>query len=1315
MKPITYFLTLLIVCFPNFTSIAFSQKVVVSEYFNYPGATAQLEWTEILVLEDNISLVGWSVHDYSGDLSARVNGPVFKDIPLWKHLRADTIIVIDHRLTTPAQPTDSDPSDGYIQVMQLDADFFQSAGFGLDIGQPAEMVTIRDADDNPVHSLAHLTSGLASSNLIWLNMPQPKVAHNTASQLQTAYSVRVTGRSVQAYQSGFGSDSTSSGPVVIVAPPSDPGTGPSKGLPNLIDNDKRIAGRKNVNHWFWRETREPTWSAPPSVTASEVLAAKHTISWTSLVDPYPSDSTTGYVILRDTAHFSSFPVNGIRDGADISAGDVIGTAKVLAVRPTGSGTNFVDTDVECGKTYTYRVYGYRFAPDQQMALSQTADTTARGRQYTENSYAQSAPITKPYIPTPRIFASKDAICPGDTVRLWTDFAGSAELYEWTRNGVPVSIPGTTSIVANSTGTYKLRVVGAGGCSAVSNSVMINPLPNPSVVIAPFGTRSLCSGDTLTLSIITAADTYEIIKDGNVIATQKLTKFAITQPGRYAVRIKTPSGCDGVSEELTVSVPDIRYHFEPTALDVGSLRACENSKTGSFTIINDGGKPITFTNIAMPAGFALVSPDVGFVIQPGNKQEVTVRFSPSGNGTISGDAMFTADPCGVRLGIRLTGSKTEALASLDKAEVNFGVYSTCPTSSVRDSSVFVLTNSGSEDITVTPPIVSPPFYINFSTTSLSPLQSVSVWVKYIPLGPDLNRPVNQTMAFPYKAGGCRDTIKATLRAASFQPGLSISKDTLNLGTVIGCSHRFVGTIQVTNTSNVESTISSNSKNSPITILELPVTVPPGQTRTVNFEYVQNSAGTVVTADTIWSEPCHIPYPIAIQSTITKGQFLLNDTDIKIDTVVLCAPTKSSTWQTAFSVAPTSYEDTVAFVSITSPFSTNIRPGTVISTGLPFEVQFAPSVPGAYTDTITVVLQRCSDTLRFPVSAVAVTSSRTTVISDSDFGILPPAGQSSRTVVIRNTGGTGITISPLQGIAPPWSITTTTPTLPTLLAPRDSIIIELTYSYLGDSRTDTIHILSATTGECPDTVLLTLTGRTLPPSAPDTLRGLTLTLPGNISARPGDIVTIPVGLESVLPITGKGLKRFVATIVYNPTLFMPQSCSPSTAAVSSASITELAVGRAELIVESNTELDTTAQLLAITGKVFLGNQTSTPLDIDSVYADNAEITGTDGLLTVVSDCDITSQTVEIGKGAFINVTPFPVVTGSGITVDFQTVAHAPTSLSITDIEGRSWYVGTMNLQPGKHQINISTAEWPAGWYIAICTHGIATTSLPFLISR
>ncbi len=127
MKPITYFLTLLIVCFPNFTSIAFSQKVVVSEYFNYPGATAQLEWTEILVLEDNISLVGWSVHDYSGDLSARVNGPVFKDIPLWKHLRAGTIIVIDHRLTTPAQPTDSDPSDGYIQVMQLDADFFQSA------------------------------------------------------------------------------------------------------------------------------------------------------------------------------------------------------------------------------------------------------------------------------------------------------------------------------------------------------------------------------------------------------------------------------------------------------------------------------------------------------------------------------------------------------------------------------------------------------------------------------------------------------------------------------------------------------------------------------------------------------------------------------------------------------------------------------------------------------------------------------------------------------------------------------------------------------------------------------------------------------------------------------------------------------------------------------------------------------------------------------------------------------------------------------------------------------------------------------------
>lgn len=93
-KILNIFLGLL---FVNF--VLFAQKVVVSEYYNVTGDPLG-EWTELLVIEDNVDLVGFTLRDNAGSTpppSQWTGGIRFKNHPLWRNLRAGTIIVINHR------------------------------------------------------------------------------------------------------------------------------------------------------------------------------------------------------------------------------------------------------------------------------------------------------------------------------------------------------------------------------------------------------------------------------------------------------------------------------------------------------------------------------------------------------------------------------------------------------------------------------------------------------------------------------------------------------------------------------------------------------------------------------------------------------------------------------------------------------------------------------------------------------------------------------------------------------------------------------------------------------------------------------------------------------------------------------------------------------------------------------------------------------------------------------------------------------------------------------------------------------------------
>ena len=1292
----------------------FAQDIVVSEYFNNPGPSAAKEWTELLVVKDNLNIVGWTVHDHS-DFNP-ITGPVFKDHQLFRNLRAGTIIVIDHRLDSPPQKIDTVADDGFLLLYQHDARFFTNGGSGLDINQPGELIIIEDDNGKAVHALGHFNKA-AIQPTAYTNLTCPKVAHDAPSQLSNNHSNRVTGRSLAAYGAGIGTDSTSYGPQVITAPAEDPGTGPSKGLPNLIDNTKRLAKRTNTNQLFWRETRQPSWSATPGVSVNSSDPSSNVLSWTALTDPHVSDKTTGYLILRDTAGFAPATFPGVRDGAIYVVGQTIGTADVIAIQSTKDGTTLTDAKAPCGSTFTYRVYGYRYSADDMMPVSETVDTTARGRQYTETSYAESSTITKPKPPKPTIFVTRPVICPGDTTTLWTDATNGVETYTWLRNGTPLPIGFTVSGTVRQPGTYRLIVTAPGGCTAVSNDIEVLPMPAPTVTINLAGLQSLCIGDTLWLNVVTKAQGYELIKNGIVIKSQPTPRFALTEPGVFAVRIKTGTQCDGVSNEVTVTVPDVQFHFLPDTIDFGKLGQCQTSAIKTVQLVNDGTQPITIASVTMPPGFALAFPAPGFVVAPGKQQEIQVLFSPAVPGITAGTAQATATPCSIANHLRLTGERTTATTSLNRVDVDFGTYSTCNGSNVKDSIRFELTNSGSADITVSPPVVSAPFYTAFSKVVLKPGETVPILVRYLPFGADLNRAVTQTIAFPYKDALCADTLKATatLRAACFQPSIELLTDTVFTGTSNSCQATMAGTITLRNTGNVPTTVSHDAGGS-TTYSGLPLVIPPGQTRSILMQFdVSGGSGTYSITDTLTVEPCKLAVPVVINATLIPPTYSFPNL-VNLKTALLCPQESSPTASLTVVPSSTFTGATVRSVTLEAPFSTNIVPGDSVGDSLVVSITYTPVIAGTDNKVLTIVLDPCGDTLIIELNGAALSVLRSTVVDNADFGTVSQGSSTQRRLVIENTGTSALLVNKLSNVIPPWTVLSEVPSLPATLAENDSAVIVLEYQFLDYDRLDTLKIGSAVSaGKCSDSVELVLTGAS--ESAPENagpITGVTLVLPSNVVVAVGQDASIPVSLIADSSLVGRGLKSFEATLSYNPTLFRPSAVVAIAPSVTSASIVEVSPGTATLSIQSATELVESEPLVQIGGHTYLGNSTTTPLHVDTIVCNQAEIAAQNGMITVVGDCSITTQTIEFG------LEPSIVFNGvynsrNTIGITFTTLTNDAAHFSIVNGSGQVVYKVDVIVQPGVHTIEIASSLWPSGWYGLAMQHGFYNGSATFLLFR
>lgn len=396
------------ILFLSLSSIA--QSVVVSTYLNH--SDPRLEWTELLVVSDDVDMRGWTIRDNNATQTAWQTPVTFQNVPFWNHMRRGTIIMLWHRTTDLAavnHPLDVDKSDGYIELDVKNTTYFSGGDFEaglnttLNIASGGDIVQLRNSLGTHVHGIGHLTTPGTS----WTVMASPKLNHTQGTSNGDAIYVcpgnNYNDYGINAPQSGSTYTSRNNSTITF-------------GVPNTC------VLWPNTNRVYWRQLREPDISSQTVSPSSVVpgLPGSITFSWAAATDAYSTDATIGYIILRNTTNsFVSPPI----DGLTYSIGNTIGGATVVGQLNSSTTTTFTDNTVMNGNNYYYRVYAFRYGADNLTGTAFPASDNARARAYNETNYVSiDWPFTSP-LPVELLFFNAQ---PTDKV-VRTSWATSSEI------------------------------------------------------------------------------------------------------------------------------------------------------------------------------------------------------------------------------------------------------------------------------------------------------------------------------------------------------------------------------------------------------------------------------------------------------------------------------------------------------------------------------------------------------------------------------------------------------------------------------------------------------------------------------------------------------------------------------------------------------------------------------------------------------------------------------------------------------------------------------------------------------------------------
>ena len=1275
---------------------AAAQRVVVSEYFNMNTSPPIAEWSELLVVQDSTTLVGYTLRD-KGSAETWQGGVRFRDVRLWRSMRAGTIIVLNHRGSVEV---DVNPDDGYIQVGIENATYFEKFLDAapdweqtMNINQTNEILQLRDASGQHVHALGHA----ATPSTEYTSMPQPKLNHG--NNIANPGSLRVyPGRSLSDYADPNPGNTKTSDNVANV----------TLGRPN-----KNTAG-EDENQQFWRSLRQPEWNAP-SLTATSVTAANVPLRWNAATNPVPSDGVQGYLLLRRSDSLADTNQSP-QDGKTYSPNDRLGSWVVIGNVPAAQTTFDDAVSIPCGETFKYRVYAYRYKQDDLEIITTLFPNLARGRSYNETAFAQIR-VTRQFPSLPTVTASGGvSFCKGGGVELSVPAPPLGQLLQWQKDNN--DIPGQTNrtLTVTTTGRYRVKITNETGCTAQSNEVEVIAHEPPVAAIIPAQPAKLCAGDALTLTA-TFAQRYQWIKDGAPLAGETRQTHNATLPGAYRVVVIDYNGCSDTSAAATIVLREVKFAAAADTLDFGRLDDCTSGKLDSIVISNTGADTLRLDKVAAGVGFSYVAPPATVIIPPGKQAALTFRFTPAGTGTSVAAADVIVQPCSASLRLYLKGAKDKATVTASLQAVNFGTGLSCNV--IRKDTVITVKNGSTLPLRVQGQIVSSPYSIATQAfpVDIPALDSLRLTLRY---DPQIDGTFSSTLQLPFLTGACRDTLRIDLQGVRTTPALAASISTLQFPPLLGCENERDTAVSVRNTGIVPATISAQPANPNFRFMNVPLTVNPGEEQQLAVRFAPVAEGSVSFNLPVIITPCNrTAFEIQVSGSKQGTTFALDADTLDFGEIASCSGVKSASRFVKIRIAGAAAGARLLTALTDAPFGAQFNSGLNVKDNDSLEFVFTPAADGDFTGNAALTFDPCGVKKTIVLRGRRVTQAFVMSDNSLDFGSIDTGTTATRQFTLRNSGSAMLTVT-AENIAAPFRVIAASPALPAVL-PKDSVLIlTLEYAPLLVQR-DSADAGIRLTAPCDAVRTLTLLGNGkstgLPPDT-SAIPGVLRIAGGQADA--GKIVSLPVSLTSDSLALAQ-ITSLTFTLMFNGTMLMPRSMNAGADLPPGCRVrfTESSPGTltVEITDPVNFSLLRAGELAVLNCEALLGNAVSTPLALSPPRVirsgRNVRITlAQPEIFTLTGECPPQERLIDLGRRAGLAVH----AAGGDVEITADVPSNDATSIVLYDNLGRvAAVVLSGELPVGSHVVRIAGNSLPDGAYYLVMRSGAVARTLPFALVR
>ena len=543
------------------------------------------------------------------------------------------------------------------------------------------------------------------------------------------------------------------------------------------------------------------------------------------------------------------------------------------------------------------------------------------------------------------------------------------------------------------------------------------------------TQFSLAGATLPMTLaVGQSGTITVVVDptaaGNLTGTLTVTGDRNSSP--VVANLSATGVSGGAQPQLSVA---------PSSIDFGTVSNGQKS-SANLVLNNAGSADLTVSMMTVTgSAFGISGITTPKTISAGQSAQVTVTFSPTATGAVSGNiSIVSNDPTNPTLSVPLTGTGTAAPTgqlTASSMSLSFGSVAVGATSTQQ----VAITNTGNAAVQISK--ISPSgagftFGGMTAPATLNPSQTGTLSVNFAPTAAGA---ASGSIVITSNANGSPMTI--SLSGTGAQAGLSVTPASFNFGSIVEGQTKSQS-FTVTNAGTAWVTIAqiaASGAGFSVYGLSTPATLAAGQSATFSVLFAPTAAGSLSGSVVITSNTPSSPNAVPLSGTGTAASVTLSANPTSVSFTGINVGSSGSKGVSITNRGNTSLTISQVSVNAKDFSATGITTPLTLNAGqnAALHVSFKPSASEQISGNIIVTSSQGASAV-IPVSGGGVQAALTVTPSSVSFGSVAVGSPNSQTIQVTNSGTGLLTISQVSAAGTGYS--TSALTLPLSLNPSQS---------------------------------------------------------------------------------------------------------------------------------------------------------------------------------------------------------------------------------------------------------------------------------------